>query len=282
MRLSSLHIYPLKAARGIALGESALEPRGLVGDRRWVAADPDGVHLTQRECAALARLVARPVPVGIHLSADGAGEIVVRPDPAGARRRIRVWKDAVDALDAGEAAADWLSGALGRPARLFHMDDAARRATSGRWGPQGPVSFADAYPLLVTSTASLDALNEAIARGGGAPVGMERFRPNIVIDGAGPWAEDRWRALRIGAAVIELVKPCARCVVTTVDQASGARTGREPLKTLARIRRSAHPDLPGALFGWNAILREGRALAAGEAVEVLEAREEGWPLAGVD
>ncbi|MBB5518109.1 MOSC domain-containing protein [Amphiplicatus metriothermophilus] len=279
MRVSSLHLYPLKSARGVACEEAALELRGLEGDRRWVAADPDGGFLTQRECAALARIVARPVPGGVRLNADGAGEIVARPDPSAGRRRIRVWKDAIDALDAGDAAADWLSKALGRPARLFHMDDAARRATSGRWGPQTPVSFADAYPLLVTNLASLDSLNDAIAAEGGAPVGMERFRPNIVIDGAGPWTEDRWRALRLGASVIELVKPCTRCMVTTADQTTGARTGREPLKTLARIRRSAHPDLPGVLFGWNAILREGRGLSVGDAVEVLETREEGWPLA---
>lgn len=279
MRVSSLHIYPLKAARGIALAEAALEPRGLEGDRRWIAVDPEGIFLTQRECAALARIVARPVRGGIHLRADGAGEILVRPDPSGARRRIRIWTDAIDALEAGAAAADWLSRALGRPARLFHMDDAARRATSGRWGRESPVSFADGYPLLVTSQASLDALNAAIKRGGGAAVGMERFRPNIVIDGADPWAEDRWRALRVGAAVIELVKPCTRCVVTTVDQTAGARAGREPLKTLARLRRSAHPELSGVLFGWNAILRDGRAVAAGDAVEVLETRDEGWPLA---
>lgn len=278
MRVASLHIHPVKGMRAIDLPAAHIGARGLDGDRRWLATDGEGVFLTQRTCQPLATIDAQAVEGGLQLSAGGSS-IAVAP-PSGPRRMVTVWSDAVEAADAGDEAAGWLSGALGRSARLFYMDDAAERTTSGRWGPKRPVSFADAYPILVTTTGSLNALNEAIAANGGEAVPMKRFRPNIVIDGADPWAEDFWKTIRIGGIELDLVKPCDRCLVTTLDQATGEKQGREPLKTLHKIRRSAHPDLQGVvLFGWNASPRGTGEIKTGDAVEIVETRPEGWPLA---
>lgn len=278
MRVASLHIHPVKGMRAVDLPAARIGARGLDGDRCWLATDEEGAFLTQRTCPPLATINAEPVEGGLRLSVEGSS-FTVAP-PSGPRRTVTVWSDTVEAADAGDEAAGWLSEALGRPARLYYMDDEAERTTSGRWGPQRPVSFADAYPILVTTTGSLEALNEEIAAGGGEAVPMKRFRPNIVIDGADPWAEDFWKTIRIGGVELDLVKPCDRCVVTTLDQATGEKKGREPLKTLHKIRRSAHPDLPGVvLFGWNAAPRGTGGVKAGDAVEIVEARPEGWPLA---
>lgn len=278
MRVAALHIHPVKGMRAADLPAARIGARGLEGDRRWLAAGEDGVFLTQRTCQPLATVDAQAVEGGLRLSAGGSS-VTVAP-PAGPRRTVTVWNDRVEAIDAGDEAAGWLSEALGRPARLFYMDDAAERTTSGRWGPKVPVSFADAYPILVTTTGSLDALNAAIAADGGDAVPMKRFRPNIVIDGARPWAEDFWKTIRIGGVKLDLVKPCDRCVVTTLDQTTGEKMGREPLKTLHKIRRSAHPDLPDvALFGWNASPRGEGRIAVGDKAEIIEERPEGWPLA---
>jgi len=253
--------------------------RGFRGDRRWLAAGADDKFLTQRDCPALARLMARPVEEGVSLSFEGRGDITIATPEDGERGSVTIWNDRVDALRAGVAADAWLSDALGRAARLYYMDGAATRDTSGRWGAPAPVSFADGYPFLITTLQSLEALNQEIARGGGAALGMERFRPNIVIDADRPWTEDYWKAIKIGDVVMDLVKPCVRCVVTTKDQTTGESMGKEPLKSLAKIRRSAHPDLSGALFGWNAVPRKGGEVKVGDAVEVVEPRPEGWPLA---
>lgn len=279
MRVSSLHIYPVKGVRAVDCDQATAHARGFRDDRRWLAAGTDDKFLTQRDCPALAQLTARPVEKGVSLSLKARSDITIARPEDGARRRVTIWNDQVDALRAGADADAWLSDALGRAVRLYYMDDAATRDTSGRWGAPAPVSFADGYPFLITTLQSLEALNQEIARSGGAPVGMERFRPNIVIDADRPWADDYCKAIKIGDVVIDLVKPCVRCVVTTKDQATGKSMGKEPLKSLGKIRRSAHSELSGALFGWNAVPRNQGEIRVGDAVEVVEPRPEGWPLA---
>ncbi|MEO1242815.1 MAG: MOSC domain-containing protein [Pseudomonadota bacterium] len=282
MRIASLHVYPIKGGRAVDMERARLAMRGLEHDRRWLVTDETGAFLTQRECSDLARLVAAPVDEGLMLRMDGVeGGVHAFISSAAPRRTIRIWKDAVNALEADDAACDWLSSMLGRPARLFFMDAVADRQTSKHWGANVPVSFADGYPLLIVTKASLDALNNELIAGGGSALPMARFRPNIVIEGASPWADDNWRAIRIGDVEIDLVKPCVRCVVTTKDQITGDDTGKEPLRTLAKIRRSAHPDLSGVLFGWNASPRNEGDISVGDVVEVIEERPEGWPLAPV-
>lgn len=279
LSVRSLHIYPLKGARAADVAAATVEARGLLGDRRLVATDPEGTFLTQRQCGALARISAAWRADTVFLDAGrSVGSLQATAPAGGERRNIVVWNDTVAALPMGEAADAWLASALGRPARLFYMDDGAFRRTSARFAPAAPVSFADAYPVLVATEASLAALNAEIARNGGPAIGMERFRPNIVIDGADPWAEDFWAAIAIGDVVLDLVKPSDRCVVTTTDQLTGARKGKEPLASLGLIRRSADPRVTGVLFGWNAVPRACGRIEVGGGVRILARRDQGWPL----
>jgi len=279
MRVSSLFVYPVKGGRAAPCDSAAVRERGFRHDRRWLVTDLDDKFLSQRECPELARLIAAPGADGLSLSFENCGPFGVAAPGDGERRRVTVWDDEVEALRAGADADEWLSDALGRPARLYFMDGAASRNTSGRWGAPAPVSFADGYPFLITTTASLDALNDEIASHGGAPVNMARFRPNIVIDADKPWTEDYWKVIKVGDVVIDLAKPCVRCVVTTKDQATGESKGKEPLKSLGKIRRSAHLKLSGALFGWNAFPRNEGEIKTGDEACVIEDRPEGWPLA---
>jgi hypothetical protein len=279
MRIESLHIYPVKGTRAVDVARASVEPRGLDGDRRWLVVDANGRFITQRSHPRLATVSAVPTGAGLRLSAPGAGEVLVKRPAASERVDVVVWRHEVSAAYAGADAAAWLSGYLGEPLKLVHMDAAAERLQRGEWVADAvPVSFADAYPVLIATTASLAAVNAEIARAGGEAVTMRRFRPNIVVECNEAWGEDFWRAVRIGGVEIELVKPCDRCVVTTKDQETGASMGREPLASLARLRRSADPRINGVLFGWNSVPRTLGAVAVGDTVEVLERRAERFPL----
>ena len=271
MRVHSLHIYPVKGMRGADLTRAAVETRGLQHDRRWLAVDLDGRFLTQREQPRLATIDVKVTGAGIALSADGYDEVEIkRPDGAG-RRRVVVWNSEVDAALAGSPASAFLSDVLDDEAHLVFMDDRAFRLKESVWTPSPePVSFADAFPVLVTTTGSLAALNRDIEAHGGAPVPMARFRPNVVIECDEDWPEDYWRKMRIGDVVLDLVKPSDRCIVTTTDQRTGARMGKEPLAGLARIHRSTDPRINGVIFGMNAVPRALGEIAVGDDVEVLE------------
>jgi hypothetical protein len=272
--VSSIHIHPIKSGRALAPAEAAVEPWGLVGDRRWMLVRPDGRHLSQREDPRLARLRALPDADG-GLTVDLVGEPASVPAPPAPLRvsapspedggrlvPVRVHASPVEATEAPPEAHDWFRALLGTDVRLVHLDDPRRRPADPAYaGPDRPVSFADGYPLLVTTTASLAALNAAIGadhpedpdrEGKGAALPMARFRPNLVVDGTEPWAEDGWRRIRIGGpdgVVFRAVKPCDRCVITTVDQATGERRGPEPLRALARHHR-IEGDL---IFGRNLV-----------------------------
>lgn len=278
MKISELYLHPVKGMRGHAVDDAFVASRGLAHDRRWIVSDGAGMFLSQRTCPDLARITARTADAGmVHLSLENGDSVLATANGA-ARRTVTVWKSEVMAADADAAANAWLSRALGRPALLHFMDDAAERLTVGEWAPAGPVSFADSFPVLITNTASLQALNAAIADHGGDAIPMTRFRPNIVIDGAAPWAEDEWKSLRIGDVMIDLVKPCDRCQVTTLDQATGESRGKEPLATLARLRRSAHPQISGVVFGVNSAVAQTGAIAKGQPVAVHARRSTPWPM----
>jgi uncharacterized protein YcbX len=279
MHVVGLHVYPVKGARGLALPEAVLEPRGLAGDRRWMIVDADGTFLTQREEPRLAQLTVDMTTDGLRLTLPDGGVVEVKkPADDAPRRTVSVWRSKVSAPT---VAAPALSAWLDQPVALAFMDAAARRHSNPDYaGSKAPVGFADGYAVLVTTQASLAALNAHISARGEPPVPMARFRPNIVIEGAEPWAESGWRRLRIGAAELELVKPCVRCVVTTTDQATGERMGKEPLASLAVLRRSTDRRASGVLFGENAVTRGAGVLRVGDAVEVLE-RQALWPVAAV-
>lgn len=287
MQVSALNIFPVKGGRGIALEEAAVTLAGLAGDRCWMVVDSAGRFVSQRELPALALLDALPDPDGVHLSfpgggdggpADGGERFVPMPD-GGERLAVRIWSDDVDAALCGEADCAALSRWLARPLRLVAFDGTARRRVSRDWlDRDAPVGFADGFPVLVACEESLRALNRRIVAGGAEAVPMSRFRPNIVVSGAEAFAEDRWATIEIGGVLLDLVKPCARCVVTTIDQASGEPDGPEPISSLRQTRMSADRRAPGVLFGWNAVPRGGGTVSLGDTVQVVAARENGWPL----
>ena len=275
MRIHSLHVYPIKSASGVDRSEAQVERRGLAGDRRWMIVGPDGDFLSQRSRPELARIRVAETTDGLRLSAPGQPTLFVStPSPEAPRQRVTVWDDPVDAAVASDAACDWVSSHLDTDAVLVSMPEDALRPVDPAYatGADDVVSFADGYPLLLTSTTSLSALNERVD---GPDLPMNRFRPNLVVEGADPFAEDRWKRLRVGEATFRVVKPCARCSVTTVDQDTGERPsgehGSEPLQTLNTFRRDA--ETGKVYFGWNLIPETTGRVAVGEPVEVLEQRE---------
>ncbi|WP_282699869.1 MOSC N-terminal beta barrel domain-containing protein [Streptomyces sp. CC219B] len=269
--LQAIHVHPVKAFRGTAPRESLVEPWGLAGDRRWTVIDDGGKVVTQRQQPRLAKAAAELLPGGgLRLSAPGMPPLTVpvpRPDGTLA---VQVFRDKVEAVLAEDDAAHaWCSTYLGADVRLVHMDDpATRRPVDPDYARPGEtVSFADGYPLLLTSAASLDALNRLIAQGEHAdegPLPMNRFRPNVVVSGAPAWAEDDWSRIAIGEVVFRVAKMSGRCVVTTVDQATAER-GREPLHSLGRHRRKDGK----VVFGQNLVPLTGGTIRVGDPVTPL-------------
>ncbi len=244
LHVASLHIYPVKACRGVDLQTMTLDGRGPVGDRRFMVVDEGGRFISQREAPTLAQVSARLTAEGMVLDTATLPAITVTPSER--RLPVSVWSSDLEALDAGDEPAEWLSEHLGRPARLVQMaEDVIRPIDPQFAGAETSVAFADGFPLLVTHASSVAELNQRLD----VPVTMERFRPNLVLAGGEPWAEDGWRQLTVGAVRIELVKPCERCKVLNVDPRTG-EVGGEPLRTLATYRR-----LTGGLvvFGQNAV-----------------------------
>jgi hypothetical protein len=269
--LRSIHVYPLKAARGHAPREAVVEPWGLAGDRLWVLIDETGKVVTQRPRPRMALAAAEPLPGGgIRLSAPGCEPLTVPvPEPTGTTT-VEIWNDKVEGVPADAAAHAWFSDCLGTEVRLVHLDDPATRRPidPGYARPGETVSFADGYPLLLTALASLDALNALIAQGDRpdeGPLPMNRFRPNVVVGGTGSWAEDDWSRIAIGEVTFRVAKMCGRCVVTTTDQTTAER-GREPLRTLARHRRFGDK----LVFGQNLVPESPGTVRVGDPVMILE------------
>ncbi|MET7455682.1 MOSC N-terminal beta barrel domain-containing protein [Streptomyces sp. NPDC005574] len=270
-RLQSIHLHPVKAFRGLAPREAVVEPWGLAGDRRWVLIDDGGKVVTQRQKAHLALAAAELLPDGgLGLSAPGMQPLAVPvPGPA-ATVWVDIFGDKVEGVPAQDAAAHaWCSEYVGAEVRLVHMDDpATRRPVDPEHAlPGETVSFADGYPLLLTTAASLDALNSLIAQGDHAeegPLPMNRFRPNVVVAGTDPWAEDDWSRVAVGEVTFRVPKMCGRCVVTTTDQTTAER-GREPLRTLGRHRRFGSM----LVFGQNLVPESPGTIRVGDPVTVL-------------
>ena len=241
MRVASLHTYPVKGCHRLDHDAAQVQPWGLAGDRRWLVVDVDGKAITQRDIPELVRIQPAPRPGGLSLRTPGVPDLDV-PEPAGADLLdVTVWSSRLVASVAGPTADEWLSAQLDRKVRLVWLDDPTRRAVNPAYGEAGDrVSFADGYPLLLANSASLDALNGWLLESGSVegPLPMTRFRPNVVISGGQPWAEDGWTGgrIRIGAVTFRVPKPCSRCVVTTTEQETGER-GAEPLRALAAHRR---------------------------------------------
>ena len=269
IHLSEIRIYPVKSLRGLSPRSAVVEPWGLQQDRRWMLVDSTGRFISQREFPALARVDAAAEGGALRIAAEGQGALELRvPDETVPSEPVTVWRSTVAARPAGDAAAAWFSRLLGVACRLVYLADPTLRRVSPEYGrAEDRVSFADGYPLLLASLPSLAALNRRLPT---APLPIDRFRPNLVVDGCAPFEEDSWRLIRVGEVTFRLVKPCDRCIVTTVDQRSGERAidaaRAEPLRTLARFRRSGNK----ILFGQNLIPSSLGELRIGDPVEVLE------------
>lgn len=266
--IAGLYVYPIKSCRGIALSRARVTPAGLQHDREWMVVTPEGRFLTQRELPRLALVVPALDEGQLTLGAPGIGPLNVslRGAPDAAQLEVTVWGAKCLARDEGDEAAKWFSTVLGRSVRLVRFDRSRRRPTDPSWsqGLDGEALFSDGFPILVLSQASLDDLN---ARLPVPPLPVDRFRPNVLIDGCEPYGEDRIATLTSDSVRLRLVKPCTRCSITTVDQLTGTPTGEEPLKTLKTYRWDA--QLRGVAFAQNAIVEagDGATLVVGSALE---------------
>ncbi|HEX7049812.1 MAG TPA: MOSC N-terminal beta barrel domain-containing protein [Longimicrobiales bacterium] len=266
LALSGIRIYPVKSAAGIEVSRWEVDRFGLRYDRRWMVVDRAGDCMTQREHPRMALIGVALADGVLELRAPGAAplRLPTAPPRAAGSLDVRIWHDRVRATPVSDEADRWLSEVLGTPCRLVFRPDGAERCT--RPPPAGagvPIAFPDAYPFLLLSEESLDGLNARLAE----PLPMNRFRPNLIVRGAAAaHAEDTWKRVRVGSIPMDVVKPCARCVITTTDQATGER-GVEPLRTLATYRRKGS----GVLFGQNLIHRDTGTLRVGDPIEVLAA-----------
>ena len=261
VRIAGLFVYPVKGCRGLALDAAEVGARGLAGDREWMVVGSDGGFLSQRTQPRMALIEVALADGGLVVGAPGMAELAVpRAGGATSTRPVTIWRDTVEAASAGAEAAAWFSAFLGLDCDLVRMPAATRRRVDpARARPGDLVGFADAYPFLLVSQGSLDELNRRLV----TPLPMDRFRPNLVVDGCAPHAEDAWRTLVAGGVTFRVAKPCARCVVTATDQRTGAR-GDEPLGTLATYRLRDGK----ILFGQN-LVHDGRGtLRVGDRCDV--------------
>jgi uncharacterized protein len=279
IKVAALAVYPVKSLGSIPLTQVALTDRGFRNDRRWMVVNERDEFVTQRDFPKMATIwveqfsdslelasdeMDEPLSVPFHLD-EPAFELGASPAPL-----VKVWSATVRARYVSAAADAWLSECLGQSVKLVYMPDESRRECSDKYAKRGEiVSFADGYPFLLTSEASLADLNRRIReRGGQAPLPMSRFRSNIVVDGGDAWAEDSWREIKIGEHTFYNVKPCARCQVTTTDQATGEVRGPEPLATLGTFRDSSL----GILFGVNLTCASNAGeIKVGDSVDVVSA-----------
>ena len=268
-RLTGLHLYPLKSAAAFSVHEANLDAIGLVGDRRWMLVDPKGRPLTQRDLPRLARVHAIP-------TTDGGLEIVALgmpalqfsvPGPEATVLHTELHGRPAVGLLAEPVAADWLPDFLETACRLLYVPPTLARPVAAPWGRENDrTAFTDGFPVLLIGEGSLAALNDRLER----PVPMDRFRPNLVVSGTEPFEEDEWQRVRIGQLEFRAVKPCPRCVVTTVDQATGQRDpAGEPLATLARFRKHEGK----VWFGMNLVHEVAGQLSLGDPVEVISRRD---------
>jgi len=261
MQLSEIHIYPVKSCAGLRLDRAKLDRFGPAGDRRWMVTGPGGGFITQRDVPQMALIRVTPGQGTLHLSLGDSSIEITQPGGEVPSRLVRVWEDQVAAHDAGDAAADWLSARLDRSCRLVFMPDDSVRMVDGAYATEGEtVGFADGFPLLLIGQASLDELNRRLT----APVPMNRFRPNLVLAGSGPFAEDEWRRIRIGEVEFDLAKACSRCVVPSIIQETAGRDAQIN-RTLASFRRREGQ----IYFGQNLLYRGVGELRVGDSVEVL-------------
>ncbi len=268
MRLSQINIYPIKSLAGIPVQESAIESRGLSFDRRWMLVDDDNRFLTQREIPAMALIKVR-MEKGNPVVSLGERSIEIPAPQNGDSATVTIWNSQVKGKFYGGEIDEWFSEALGNSCRLVRMPEETERKVNPLYAvrkAEDVVSFADGYPFMLIGQGSLADLNSKLD----TPLPMNRFRPNFVVEGSEAFAEDNWKLVRIGETVFHIVKPCERCVITTIDQNVGEKGAKEPLKTLSTYRNRNG----NVLFGQNLIAEDpGGTVRVGDEIEVLELRD---------
>jgi uncharacterized protein len=266
MILSEINIYPVKSLSGISLQTSKTEERGLRFDRRMMLVDQNNKFITQRECPQMAAIRLK-ISENYFVASKSEDEILIPCLPNSEKKAtVKVWSSSVKAVFYGSEINEWFSDILKTKCSLVFMNEDAKRIVSPFYAVRkfkDKVSFADGYPYLLIGENSLVDLNGKLEK----PLPMNRFRPNLVIKDSAAFAEDEWKKIKIGDTIFHVVKPCARCVMTTIEQSNGVKDGNEPLKTLAKYRTKNGK----ILFGQNLIAENaGGFLKVGDKVEILE------------
>lgn len=260
--VTELNIYPVKSFRGLALRAMSLGSMGPEFDRRWMLVDGSGRFITQREESRMCLVDVALESGQLKLSAQKCIPVSVAIGVDGQRCQVEVWDDRVDAIDCGDAVARWCTDFLQRDCRLVYMPETYQRQVDMGYGRLGDtVSFADGFPLLLISQASLSDLNQRLS----VPVGMARFRPNIVVSGCDAFAEDNWASVKIGGLDFDLVKPCSRCVIPSINPETAERNP-EVVRQLASYRRTAGK----VYFGQNLIHRGQGVVSLGDRLRVAD------------
>jgi uncharacterized protein YcbX len=271
--LSEIIIYPIKSLGGIALEEAVVEEKGLQYDRRWMLIDENNKFLSQREFPKMATFKVALAADGLKVSTGKNESVFVPFEGIHDELKVSVWTSKLKAGVCETTVNEWFSDTLQMNCRLVRMNENSERLVSPYYAVrkfQDTVSFADGYPVLLIGESSLDDLNSKLEN----PVSMNRFRPNLVVKNAAAFAEDKWKKIRIGESIFHLVKPCARCVMTTINQETGISDGKEPLKTLAAYRLVKRAGKSKINFGQNLIAENfGAKVRLGDAVEILETKK---------
>lgn len=271
MFLSEINIYPIKSLGGISLKSSVIENRGLQFDRRWMLVDEKNKFLTQREFPKMATIGVEILEYNLRVATESESlEISFEPNSE-ETASVKIWSSRARAKVYEKEINEWFSDVLQTNCKLVLMPEETRRKVNYFYAvhKDDTVSFADGYPALLIGENSLADLNARLD----APVPMNRFRPNLVVSGADAFAEDGWKQIKIGSVIFHVVKPCARCVITTIDQTKGEKQGTEPLKTLASYRIPKRSIKKKILFGQNLIAENvGGKLNVGDKVEVIETK----------
>ena len=261
--LCDIIVYPVKSASEISLKISYLEQRGLIHDRRWMVVDDSAKFITQRTSPEMALLKTEIVDSTLIVKAPGMAELKLPLfKTEGILQMVEIWGDLCETLKAEKQAETWISDYLGKRCNFVFMPENCNRQVDQDYAiGKNHVSFSDGFPLLLISESSLIDLNSRAPE----EITMKRFRPNLVVKNTEPYQEDNWEIIRIGDCELQIVKPCSRCVLTTVDPETGKFSGREPLKTLSKYRK-----LNGeVVFGQNLIPRSSGKLEVGMKVEIL-------------
>jgi uncharacterized protein len=272
LKLSEIYIYPVKSLSGIRLEEAEITDRGLQYDRRWMLVDENNRFISQREYPQLALFETKLFTDHLRIvDTKNQKGLLVLLEPSLSQIenviKVTVWDDEVEAWEVGKVANDFFTEALGMPTRLVYMNEGSRRKTDAQYSLKGDeiTSFSDGYPILIIGQSSLNDLNNRLAE----PISINRFRPNFVFTGGTEFEEEEWHEFTVGGVRFFGVKPCARCVMTTIDPQIGEKKGKEPLLTLNKYRKAGNK----ILFGQNVLISQLGKVSVDDEIEVISRKK---------